>query len=292
MFPFNLPRIFPTVYCDAEGAPPASRTAAALKSVKSAVAVPENELKRWRRTFDTNAQTEVEGTKYVLILYPRARRRPTANCGAVVINSFPQVLEQRAVRKRDRSEGRPQQDRAEPVRNAFPRRGHQQARARVLGRLCRIRDHPQAARRGLLDSVPILRRVRTPFPIYSARCHVMRTTPLPSPLMGVFCAAETSRAPFRTMSSRTSSTRTLARTPSPSTSSGTHPLTKRTARQVLNYECSVTGSSCTSARRTARTSLGVRCPNNFVLFAANALYRQRIHPVDEGAPGRATPTGF
>lgn len=72
MFPLNLPRIFPTVHCDAEGAPPTSRTAAALKSVKSAVAVPENELKRWRRTFDANAQTEVEGTKYVLILYPRA----------------------------------------------------------------------------------------------------------------------------------------------------------------------------------------------------------------------------
>nr|VWO94345.1 Calcium dependent mitochondrial carrier protein [Ganoderma boninense] len=65
MFPLSLPRVFPTVHCDAEGAPHASRTAAALKSVKSAVAVPESELKRWRRTFDANAQTVVDGTRFL-----------------------------------------------------------------------------------------------------------------------------------------------------------------------------------------------------------------------------------
>lgn len=65
MFPLSLPRIFPTVYCDAEGAPPASRTASAIKAVKGVVAVPENELKRWRRTFDTNAQTVLDGSKYL-----------------------------------------------------------------------------------------------------------------------------------------------------------------------------------------------------------------------------------
>ena len=65
MFPFNLPRIFSTVYCDSEPAPP-SRAASALKSMKSAVSVPESELKRWRRTFDTNAQTTVDGQKWVL----------------------------------------------------------------------------------------------------------------------------------------------------------------------------------------------------------------------------------
>lgn len=75
MFPFGLPRIFPTVYCDAEGAPPPSRTASAIKAVKGVVAVPENELKRWRRTFDTNAQTVVEGTKYVFV-FMCARKTP------------------------------------------------------------------------------------------------------------------------------------------------------------------------------------------------------------------------
>ncbi|KAI0652392.1 mitochondrial carrier [Trametes meyenii] len=67
MFPFTLPRIFPTLYCDSAEAPPApaSRAASALNTVKNAMAVPENELKRWRRTFDTNAQTVVEGQKFL-----------------------------------------------------------------------------------------------------------------------------------------------------------------------------------------------------------------------------------
>ncbi|EJF67161.1 mitochondrial inner membrane protein [Dichomitus squalens LYAD-421 SS1] len=65
MSPLCLPRIFSTVHCDAEGAPPASRTVSALQSVKSAVAVPESELRRWRRTFDANAQTVIDGNKYL-----------------------------------------------------------------------------------------------------------------------------------------------------------------------------------------------------------------------------------
>ncbi|KAI0715020.1 mitochondrial carrier [Earliella scabrosa] len=64
MFPLSLPRLFPTVYCDAsEG--PTSRAASAINTVKSAVSVPESELKRWRRTFDANAQTVVDGQKYL-----------------------------------------------------------------------------------------------------------------------------------------------------------------------------------------------------------------------------------
>ncbi|KAI0828971.1 mitochondrial carrier [Trametes gibbosa] len=67
MFPLNLPRIFPTVYCDSAKSveAPTSRAVSAINTVKSAMLVPENELKRWRRTFDTNAQTEVEGQKYL-----------------------------------------------------------------------------------------------------------------------------------------------------------------------------------------------------------------------------------
>ncbi|KDR85744.1 hypothetical protein GALMADRAFT_234804 [Galerina marginata CBS 339.88] len=44
-------RIFPTVYCDSDGSSSLRKTA--LQTVRSAVAVPESELKRWRRTFDT-----------------------------------------------------------------------------------------------------------------------------------------------------------------------------------------------------------------------------------------------
>jgi solute carrier family 25 aspartate/glutamate transporter 12/13 len=36
----------------------------ALESVRSVVGIPESELKRWRRTFDTNAKT-VDGEKYL-----------------------------------------------------------------------------------------------------------------------------------------------------------------------------------------------------------------------------------
>ena len=78
MFPFNLPRIFSTLYADSEPAPP-SRAVSALSSVKNAMSVPESELKRWRRTFDANAQTVVEGQKCVP---PSVRRyaRSAAPC--------------------------------------------------------------------------------------------------------------------------------------------------------------------------------------------------------------------
>ncbi|RDX51899.1 mitochondrial carrier [Lentinus brumalis] len=64
MFPLNLPRIFGTVHCDSDAAP-TSRAASTIKSVKSVIAVPESELKRWRRTFDANAQTVVEDQKFL-----------------------------------------------------------------------------------------------------------------------------------------------------------------------------------------------------------------------------------
>ncbi|KAF8634876.1 hypothetical protein AX15_000630 [Amanita polypyramis BW_CC] len=46
--------ILPTVHCDAERPP--SLTASAFSTVRTAVSVPENELKRWRRTFDSHAK--------------------------------------------------------------------------------------------------------------------------------------------------------------------------------------------------------------------------------------------
>ncbi|TCD64075.1 mitochondrial aspartate-glutamate transporter agc1 [Steccherinum ochraceum] len=54
-----------TVHSDADESPTASRAASAIKSVKSAIAVPENELKRWRRNFDSNAQTTAGAEKFL-----------------------------------------------------------------------------------------------------------------------------------------------------------------------------------------------------------------------------------
>ncbi|KAH8099839.1 mitochondrial inner membrane protein [Cristinia sonorae] len=62
MFPSKFPSN--TVHCDVD-APTASRAASAIKTVKSAMSVPENELKRWRRTFDANASTGADGEKYL-----------------------------------------------------------------------------------------------------------------------------------------------------------------------------------------------------------------------------------
>ncbi|KAH9951010.1 mitochondrial carrier [Amylocystis lapponica] len=65
MFPISLPPIFPRAYCDTDGSVGTSRAASALQSVKSAISTPESELKRWKRVFDTNAQTVVEGQKFL-----------------------------------------------------------------------------------------------------------------------------------------------------------------------------------------------------------------------------------
>lgn len=45
----------PTVQCDAPESK-GSAFSSAIKSVRTAVAVPESELKRWRRTFEKNAK--------------------------------------------------------------------------------------------------------------------------------------------------------------------------------------------------------------------------------------------
>lgn len=67
MFPLRLPPIFTPIHCDAdtESRASASRTASAIKTVKSAMAVPENELKRWRRIFDANASSGSDGEKFL-----------------------------------------------------------------------------------------------------------------------------------------------------------------------------------------------------------------------------------
>jgi solute carrier family 25 (mitochondrial aspartate/glutamate transporter), member 12/13 len=55
-----LSTVFPVVHCDSEG----SLAASALKTVRTAVSVPETELKRWRRIFDVNSKV-VDGERYL-----------------------------------------------------------------------------------------------------------------------------------------------------------------------------------------------------------------------------------
>ncbi|KAF9055844.1 mitochondrial carrier domain-containing protein [Panaeolus papilionaceus] len=60
-------RVFPTIHADSPETQEGARStlkAAALQTVRTAVAVPENELKRWRRTFDNNSK-EVNGEKFL-----------------------------------------------------------------------------------------------------------------------------------------------------------------------------------------------------------------------------------
>jgi solute carrier family 25 (mitochondrial aspartate/glutamate transporter), member 12/13 len=57
-----ISRLFPTVHCDSK---PGAGAGGVIATVRSAVSAPENELRRWRRTFESNAKAEVEGQKYV-----------------------------------------------------------------------------------------------------------------------------------------------------------------------------------------------------------------------------------
>lgn len=62
MSPFT--RLFPTIHADSDDkSGKGSVASAALSSVRNAVAPPENELKRWKRTFEANAKVEVNGEK-------------------------------------------------------------------------------------------------------------------------------------------------------------------------------------------------------------------------------------
>jgi solute carrier family 25 aspartate/glutamate transporter 12/13 len=67
-----LSRLFPTIHADSDKS---GSLTAALKSVRTAVAVPETELKRWRRIFDANAKV-VNGEKCAC-LDALGPRRPT-----------------------------------------------------------------------------------------------------------------------------------------------------------------------------------------------------------------------
>jgi hypothetical protein len=57
-----ISRLLPTAYCDSENG-----RSGIMTSVRSAVSVPESEVRRWRRTFDSNATIEIEEQKLVLL---------------------------------------------------------------------------------------------------------------------------------------------------------------------------------------------------------------------------------
>jgi solute carrier family 25 aspartate/glutamate transporter 12/13 len=61
-----MTRVISTVHCDADEAS-SSLTGSALKGVRSVVAAPENEMKRWRRIFEANAKVVIDGEKYIII---------------------------------------------------------------------------------------------------------------------------------------------------------------------------------------------------------------------------------
>jgi len=64
MSPSASSNTLPVVHADSENSD-GSAAARVVQSVKSAVAVPETEIKRWRRTFDANAKTVVDGDRCV-----------------------------------------------------------------------------------------------------------------------------------------------------------------------------------------------------------------------------------
>ena len=65
MSPFSF--VLPSIHCEAQDTSSSSSlTGSAIKSVRNAVAIPENELKRWRRVFDANAKVVVNGEKCVI----------------------------------------------------------------------------------------------------------------------------------------------------------------------------------------------------------------------------------
>lgn len=60
----STPNPLPVVHADS-GDTSGGATSRVVQSVKSVVRTQESELKRWRRTFDSNAKTVVDGEKYV-----------------------------------------------------------------------------------------------------------------------------------------------------------------------------------------------------------------------------------
>lgn len=79
-------RLFPTIHADSDDK--SSLTAAALSSVRNVVAVPENELKRWRRTFETNAKVVQDGEKWVTSGIFGSPLQPTGTGADCVFNRY------------------------------------------------------------------------------------------------------------------------------------------------------------------------------------------------------------
>jgi len=54
--------MLPTAHCDAQ-VNSSSLANSALKTVRNVVAIPESELRRWKRVFDANAKVLVNGER-------------------------------------------------------------------------------------------------------------------------------------------------------------------------------------------------------------------------------------
>jgi hypothetical protein len=144
----STPDTLPVVHADSDG----SATSRVVGAVKSAVRVPESEIKRWRRTFDANANAVVKGEKCVLLFI---RSCPPSDRVTSRWRRL-QVLGPRTVCQCDRAQGRPDAYRPHAVRDSLSRRGRREARSLVVGRFCGLSVSAQAARRGLLHRIPIL----------------------------------------------------------------------------------------------------------------------------------------
>jgi len=71
----SSPDSLPVVHADS-GNSDGSAASRVVKTVKSAVRVPESEMKRWRRTFDANAKSLVDGEKCVFFSFFRSCSKP------------------------------------------------------------------------------------------------------------------------------------------------------------------------------------------------------------------------
>lgn len=240
MFPIRLPPVFSTIHCDAdpnpngERASTASRAASAIKTVKSAMSVPENELKRWRRTFDTNAQSAVESEK----------------CVACSRCYFP-VVDGRTARYLN----------ADQFVNAIAPKGDLTKIGRAqFATLFPVAD---SSKRGLVswdDFVvfqTILKRPDADYWIAFQYFDVYVPFTVPNSILNTHRQTEITPEPSPTMSSRKCSRRTSDQMPFLSTLTGAY-LTVLCFQFFIHGLNAVTGSNFTWAKRMEHMSLVVR----------------------------------
>src|SRR5229473_8096686 len=81
------PDSLPIIHADS-GNSDGSAASRVVQTVKSAVRVPESEMKRWRRTFDANAKSVINGEKCVYSQLFLFEPRVKCGVGVVVLGSW------------------------------------------------------------------------------------------------------------------------------------------------------------------------------------------------------------